>query len=261
MKAMDMVSAAKLHKARARLDGARPIFEELKSIIDDLKLCEEVRDNFYVAPREAKSTAYVIFTSDKGLCGSYNRSVSEAALAHMEGKNEQILVVGAKGVEFFKRREKNIIRRITDISEAQIYEGTGRMAERVHHMYLSGEADEVYVAYAKFETTLKYAPRVERILPLSGGDKTGTGYSGMKYEPDPNTFLNELVPLYLHMYFFATHSESLACEHAARMLSMESADKNATDIIEELTLMYNRRRQAAITQEINEIVSGANILR
>jgi F-type H+-transporting ATPase subunit gamma len=203
----------------------------------------------------------VVITSDKGLCGSYNKNVSEAALRHMSGKNEKILVVGAKGSEFFRRRDKNVIRRITDISEAQIYEGTGRMADRIHHMYLSGEIDEVYVAYTKFETTLKYVPRVEKVLPLTGGEGRAIRRGGMKYEPDANTFLNELIPLYLHMYFFAAHSESLACEHAARMVNMESADRNATEIIDDLTLMYNRRRQAAITQEINEIVSGANILR
>ncbi len=118
------------------------------------------------------------------------------------------------------------------------------------------------MAYTRFETTLKYAPCVEKILPISDdGEDSGIRYRGMKYEPDANTFINELIPLYLHMYFFAAHSESVACEHAARMVNMESADKNATEIIDDLTLMYNRKRQAVITQEINEIVSGANILK
>lgn len=260
MKAMDMVSAAKLQKARLRLEGARPIYHELKNTIDGLSNCESVRDNVFAAQREVKNTAYIVITSDKGLCGSYNVSVSKAALDHMNtGKNEKLLVIGAKGSEYFRRRNKNILRRITDVSEAQIYEGTGRMSEYITSLYLAGEIDEVFIAYTHFETTLSYVPRVERVLPISDGSPWGQAGSGTDYEPDANTFLNHIMPLYLHMCFFAASSESAACEHAARMINMEAASKNASEIIDDLNSIYNRKRQAAITQELNEIVSGANI--
>ncbi len=261
MKAMDMVSVTKLQKARLRLEGVRPLSHELQSLIEDLSNYEGISKNAFTEQRKVKNTAYIVITSDKGLCGGYNLNISKAALEHMnKGKNEQILVIGAKGSEYFKRRDKNILRRITDVSEAQIYEGSGRLSEFITSLYLKGEIDEVFIAYTHFESTLNYVPRVEKVLPISLGVEYGKTDSGKKYEPDGDTFLNHIMPLYLHTLFFALFSESLACEHAARMINMQSANKNATDIIDDLNRMYNRKRQAAITQELNEIVSGANIL-
>ncbi|NLV86103.1 MAG: ATP synthase F1 subunit gamma [Clostridiales bacterium] len=262
MKAMDMVSVTKLQKARLRLEGVRPLSHELQSLIDDLSNYESIGRNAFTEQREVKNSAYIVVTSDKGLCGGYNVNIAKAALEHMnQGKNEQILVIGAKGSEYFKRRDKNILRRITDVSEAQIYEGSGRLSEFITSLYLKGEIDEVFVAYTHFESTLNYVPRVEKVLPISRGAEYGKTDSAKKYEPDADTFLNHIMPLYLHTLFFALFSESLACEHAARMINMESASKNASEIIDDLNSMYNRKRQAAITQELNEIVSGANILK
>jgi F-type H+-transporting ATPase subunit gamma len=262
MKAMDMVSVTKLQKARLRLEGVRPLIHELQSLIDDLSNYESIGRNAFTEQREVKNTAYIVVTSDKGLCGGYNVNIAKAALEHMnQGKNEKIFVIGAKGSEYFKRRDKNILRRITDVSEAQIYEGSGRLSELITSLYLKGEIDEVFIAYTHFESTLNYIPRVEKVLPISRGAKYGKIISEKRYEPDMNTFLNHIMPLYLHTLFFALFSESLACEHAARMINMESASKNASEIIDDLNSMYNRKRQAAITQELNEIVSGANILK
>lgn len=262
VKAMDMVSAAKLQKARQRLDGIRPLYQEVRNVIDELKNHEEARDHVFVMQREVKSTAYVIITSDMGLCGSYNTKVSEEALAHMNaGKNEKILAIGAKGSEYFRRRSKNVVRRITDVSEAQIYQGTERMSRLLASLYVSGEIDEVFVAYTHFESTLSHVPRVEKVLPIYDELREAPKGSRMKYEPDVSSFLDHTVPLYLHMYFFAAASESVACEHAARMVNMESAGKNAKEIIDDLNRMYNNKRQAAITQELNEIISGASVLK
>lgn len=262
VKAMDMVSSTKLQKARARLEGARPIYNEIKNIIDDLKSNEEARNYFFEVSREVKSSAYIIMTSDKGLCGGYNTNVSEKALAHMnEGKNEKILIIGSKGSEYFKSHNKNIFRRITDISETQIYEDSCRMGKFIASLYDSGEVDEVFIAYTHFESTLNHIPVVEKLLPISDGSDETLKNSKMKYEPDIISFIDHVMPLYLHMYLFAASSESLACEHAARMFNMESASKNANEIIDDLNRMYNRKRQAAITQELTEIVGGANILK
>ena len=178
-----------------------------------------------------------------------------------EGKNEVILVVGAKGYEFFRRRGKNILHRIIDITETQMYYDTGLLSEHVQSLYVSGEIDEVFIAYTRFESTLSYLPVVEKVLPISDGEENMRFDSEMTYEPDVHSFLEQAIPLYLHACFFAAMSESVACEHAARMVNMDSASKNATDIIDDLNRMYNRKRQAAITQEINEIVGGANILK
>ncbi len=261
IRAMDMVAATKLHKARIRLEGARPLYNAMQQSIAGLSHCEEAAQHAFVARREVKNTAYLVITSNKGLCGGYNINVSEKALAHMEqGRNEKIIVAGTKGYEYFRRYHKNILYRITDIPEAQIYETAGRMGERICSLYLSGEVDEVYLAYTYFESTLSHLPRLERVLPVPIEAGGGPEANQMEYEPDVHTFIDHLVPLYLHTCFFAASAESVACEYAARMVNMDSAGKNATEVIDDLKRMYNRKRQAAITQELNEIVGGANIL-
>ncbi len=260
MNAMDMVAASKLQKARKRLESALPHFGEIKRIIDNLRNDKQVMDNIFAREREIKNTAYIIITSDRGLCGSYNINIAEKALEHMnKGKNEKILVIGSKGNEYFKRRGKNIMSRVTDMSEARMYEDTGLMSELVASLYASGDVDEVFVAYTHFESTLNYVPRVERLLPVSL--KPAEGQGEVKYEPNANLFLERAIPMYLHSYIYAANAESVACEHASRMINMDTAGKNAGDIIDELNRMYNRRRQAAITQELNEIIGGASILK
>ncbi|MGI6238967.1 MAG: ATP synthase F1 subunit gamma [Christensenellales bacterium] len=260
MKAMDMVAAAKLQKARVRLETTRPLYREVTRMIEHLQKSEEARENLFLKPREGKSTAYIVVTSDKGLCGGYNVNIAQAALKHMKGRRERIFVIGAKGGEYFRRREKNIARRITDLSEARLYECAAQLGEAIAPLFVSGEVGEVYIAYTHFETTLQHAPRVERLLPIPGEPQSARPDEIMRYEPSIDQFLARAIPLYLHVYLYAAIAESLACEYAARMLNMESAGKNAGDILDDLTLQFNRSRQAAITQELNEIVSGANIL-
>lgn len=264
LNAMNMVATTKLHKARLRLEGILPLDRDMRRVIDDLKRFDAIREHPLAAERPVKNTAYVLITSDKGLCGSYNINVCEAALAHMKGaqKRERILSVGAKGCQYFRRRDRQIRCRIADASEAQIYEGAGRLAEMCRSIFLSGEVDEVFIAYTQFETTLNHIPRVEKLLPLcDASDPRPDGERARKYEPDVVSFLEHMAPLYLHMRMFAALSQSMACEHAARMVNMESAGKNASEIIDDLKLIYNRGRQAAITQELNEIVGSANILQ
>ncbi|NLF35187.1 MAG: ATP synthase F1 subunit gamma [Clostridiales bacterium] len=261
IRAMDMVAGTKLHKARARLDGIRPLYHEMQERIAALSHCEEAASHLFAARRPIKHTAYVVITSNKGLCGGYNNNVSELALAHMEqAGGEKVIAVGAKGAEYFRRAHKNILYRITDIPEVQVYETAARLGELAASLYLSGEADEVYVAYTHFESTLSHQPRLERVLPLPVGTGGALRRAKMKYEPDVHTFIDHITPMYLHTCFFAASSEALACEYAARMVAMDSAGKNATEVLDDLRRMYNRKRQAAITQELSEIVGGANIL-
>lgn len=261
MKAMDMVSFTKLQKAKQRLEDARPLFEEIKRIIDEVKNRDELRDNKFIAKREIKNSLYIILTSDRGLCGSYNYNISQKALEHMsEGKNEQVLIVGHKGNEFFKSRDKNIMSQVMEQSEIRMYWDAKLISELVSSLYVDGDVDEVFIAYTEFETTLNYIPKIEKLLPLPLDGIDYDGRDEIKYEPNINGFLEYSIPMYLHAYLFAAMAESVTCEHASRMINMDSATKNATDIIDELGRTYNRKRQAAITQELNEIVSSADIL-
>lgn len=263
IRAMDMVASTKLQKARRQLEGVRPMYHELKRVVEEIGNREEVENHKFYNERKVKNSLYIVLTSDRGLSGSYNVNVLAHTLKHMnEGKNEKILVVGSKGNEYLQKRNKNIIRKITNIADARVYYGTENLAEWVSELYLSGEVEEVFIAYTRFENVLSYTPQVERLLPVA----TGVELEGLensdekKYEPNLATFIDHVMPLYLHMSLFRAFSEAHTSEHAARMVNMDAAGKNASDLIKDLTSMYNRKRQAAITQELSEIVGSANFL-
>jgi F-type H+-transporting ATPase subunit gamma len=261
IKAMDMIASTKLQKARAQLKGVRPIYHELKRIVEELGRLEEAQTNVFYKERKVKNSLYIILTSDRGFSGAHNANIMAKSLEHMnQGKNEKILVVGSKGYEYFKKKGKRIIRKIIDVTYAQMYYGTESIAKYLIDLYLSGEADEVFIVYTHFENVLSYVPYVEKLLPVGAEAEDMADSSDRKYEPDINTFIDHVIPLYLHMYLFRTFSESHTSEQAARMVNMDTAGKNASEMIEELTHIYNRKRQAAITQELSEIVGSVNIL-
>ena len=260
IRAMGMVAASKLQKDRPRLLSARLFLEEAKKIVEGLQRCEDAGENAFFTPRDVKNTAYVVITSDRGLCGSYNANLIEKALAHMnERKNEKVIAIGRKGYDVLKRHGKSVLYRYAEMLETAFYGDAERVAAFLLSQYASGEIDEAYVAYTRFETALTHVPCVERVLPLE--QKPAVQADGMKYEQSVHSFIDHAVPLYLSAFFYAALHESTACEQAARMVSTDSATKNAENIIQELTRVYNRRRQASITQEISEVVNSANMLK
>ena len=260
IRAMGMVAASKLQKDRARLLNARLFLEEAKKIAGDLQSCEEAMKNAFFKARSVKNTAYVVITSDRGLCGSYNANLMEKTLAHMDGcKKENVIAIGYKGYDYLKRHGKNILHRYVDVLETAFYEDAERIAGYLLSLYVSDEIDEVYVAYTRFESALTHIPSIDRILPLS--PKPSIQVGGMKYEQDIHSFIDHAVSLYLSAFLYTALNESIACEQAARMVSADSATKNAANIINKLTRVYNRRRQASITQEISEVVNSANMLK
>jgi F-type H+-transporting ATPase subunit gamma len=261
IKAMDLVASTKLQRVRAQLEGARPIYYELKRITEEVGSLQSAQSHVFFRDQEVKNTLYIIITSDRGLSGSYNANITAKALEHMnQGKNEMLFFIGAKGYEFFKKKNKNIIRTVVDVADAQVYYGAERVAHWVIDHYLSGKVQEVFLAYTRFKTVLNHEPLVERLLPLEKNTVSLPSGYGRKYEPDIHAFIDQLVPLYLHMNLFRAFSESHTSEQAARMVNMDAAGKNATEIIEDLTHLYNRKRQAMITQELSEIVGSTNIL-
>lgn len=261
IKAMDMVASAKLIKARAQLEGVRPIYNNLKRIVEELANNPDAKENIFFKKREVKSTLYIVITSDRGLSGSYNANILKKALRHMnQGKNEKIYVVGAKGQEFFREHGKNIIRTVTDVADAQVYYGSEKLANRLIDYYLSGEIEEVFVAYTHFESVLSYIPVVEKILPVEAQELKGNDLDERRYEPNAEVFIEHTVPLFVHMNLFRAFSESHTSEQAARMVNMDAAGKNAEEILEDLKRLYNRKRQTTITQEISEIVGSTGIL-
>jgi len=267
MKAMNLVAASKLQKAKGRLDDIRPMYNDIKKVMENIRAgAVDETDIPFAEEREVKSILYLILTSDRGLCGSFNATVSKEGLAYVDAnkdKNAKIIAVGSKGWDYFRRRGKDVIHRCEGASEATSFADAEALGYRIADMYSSGEVDEVYIIYTHFESVLTHIPYIEKLLPLkmSASESVDSGSVMMSYDPDIKTFIKNAVPMYLNITIFGAMMESAVCEQASRMTSMDSATRNASDIIDDLTLEYNRKRQGMITQEITEIVSGANALQ
>jgi F-type H+-transporting ATPase subunit gamma len=259
IKAMDMVASTKLVKIRSQLEGVRPIYHELKRVVEEVGSLEGSKDHTFYNEREVKNSLYMVITSDRGLAGSYNANITAKALEHMnQDKNVKVITVGAKGYEFFKKKGKNIVQSVVDLVDSQVYYGSESLAKWLINYYIQGEADEMFIAYTHFINVLNYVPVVDILLPIKV--KETSFDDDRKYEPDLHSFIDHMIPLYLHMNLFRAFSESHTSEQAARMVNMDAAGKNASEIIEELTHLYNRKRQTAITEELNEIFGSVNIL-
>jgi len=288
--AMNLVSTSKLQRARARKDMlARPlrsafdlINNTLSGINPDLLSVHQ-----FVAPRENPKTAYVIMTSNRGLCGSYNSNVCKALMNHQKQFNIDkplIICAGTRGRDFFSKREYDVYN-MPDHLETASWREAEHIAHTLFHMFVDGVIDEVYVVYTKFITILNLEPTVKKILPIDANfirrslnqlvedehyEDLGffnkpspippKHFIEVLYEPSLDAVFEEMIPWYMISFIYAAMTASSLCEQAARMTSMDSASKNAEDIIDDLTLMFNRQRQSSITQEITEIVSGANAL-
>jgi len=256
MKAMSMVAASKLQKDKARLLAARPFLEEMEAMAARLRTSEEAMENPFFKPRKVTRSVYFVITSDRGLCGGYNANLLAHAMEHMAGKNAGVVVAGQKGYEYFSRQGTDILHRYDDVLETSFFEDAYRIGGDLARRYAEGGTDEVYVVYTKFESALTHTPRVERLLPIVGPAEIAGREDPMRYEPCVREYLERAVPVYLGASIYAALLESSACEQAIRMVSMDTAVNNASEIMEKLTRIYNRKRQAAITQELGELVAS-----
>jgi F-type H+-transporting ATPase subunit gamma len=261
---MNLVAASKLQKTRTRMDSIRPMYDNIQSIMDSIKSRGGISGAPYTEQREVKNVVYVVFTSDRGLCGGYNINMGKEVMSCIEsnkGAREKIICVGSKGVDYLRRRDKNITHRFIGASETSVYKDAEEIGKSVVSMYDAGDADEVYLIYTKFESILSHIPQSLKLLPITPDPEAEDNSESMAYEPEISTFISYAVPMYLNMVIYGAMMESSICEWASRMTSMDAASRNAAEIIDDLTLEYNRMRQGMITQEITEIVSGANALQ
>jgi F-type H+-transporting ATPase subunit gamma len=265
MKAMNLVAASKVQRNRARLEAVRPLFKEARLFLEQGVVQDEAAENIYCVEREVNASAYVVVTGERGLCGSYNANVLKMAYEHMEDKNMKIISVGARCKEYFVRRRKPIFEENPGVLENVSFRTAEKIAATLNNMFISDNKDEaveeVWLAYTRFETLLSHEPCMVRLLPFGSVGVPMEGYGKYKiYEPNVNLFLKKSVPAYLAMFLYGAMIESALCEQASRMTSMDAATRNAGEIIDDLTLQFNRQRQGAITQEISEIVGGANAI-
>lgn len=266
-KAMNLVATAKLQKAKQSVLEARPYFEQIHKTISSILASSEGINHPYLIKREGKKVLYVLISSNRGLAGGYNSNVVKLVLKHMKSNENQssaVIPVGRKAADAMKKEKIELLESLNSLIENPNYHEAKKLSEQVIDLYNSGRADEVYVAYTAFHSTLSQEAKIMKLLPLNPEEfkveEKSSSQALMNYEPSEEEILNYIVPKYVKSLLFGTLKESAASEHGARMTAMDSATNNATEMIEKLTLLYNRARQASITQEITEIVSGADAL-
>jgi len=260
-KAMELVASSKLRRAKLRVEQSRPYFTVLNEALVDIASSNTEFMSPYTKKREIRRSCYIVIAGDRGLAGGYNSNVFKLVDAAIEGKDAVILPMGKKSVEHYQRMGRALVTEsfavAADISVSDCFEAARMVAEK----YVAGEFDEIYVAYTNFVSMLSQTPAALRVLPFNchpaeKGEKTGPR-DMILYEPNSEEVFDAIIPEYIAGVIYGAMCESVASELGARRTAMDAATKNAGDMIENLNLYYNRARQAAITQEITEIVAGA----
>ncbi len=263
--AMKLVSAAKLRRAKNVFDESNKYFRAITSTIEDIFRTAEELPSLYVSPENAKDKkAYIFITGNKGLCGAYNSNVikeMEARLAADEGEN-LIFAIGSKGRDYFARRGYEIRRECTIPSETIRMKDMAPIVDEIFDLYDAGEINSVQLVYTAFKNNLEQEVKTVQILPIeaAAASEEDEYKPDVEYEPSPLEVFNYLIPKYVSVQVYSAVVESATCEHAARRMAMENATDNARDMLGRLSLFYNRARQAAITNEIIEVVSGSEAL-
>jgi len=261
--AMRLVSAAKLSRAKAVFEKTQSYLHYVTDSIDELfNNVEEIPDHYLLGSREIKRTCYVVVTSNKGLAGSFNTGIIKAAENRMKDDTEPPLLVcvGSKGRDHFAFREYDIFSEYSSPPESVSFVSTREISKPVVALFDEGKIDEVVIVYTAFLSMMEQRIRTQRLLPfeVKKDPEVLRTEKHIEYEPGAEEVFNYLIPKYVEIMIYQAIVESATCEHAARRLAMENATDNARDMLSDLSLHYNRARQAAITREITEIVSGAD---
>jgi F-type H+-transporting ATPase subunit gamma len=261
-RAMKLVAAARLTKAKNRTEEARPYSEKMREFIGSIGAAGDLPENPLLKRRPVKKTCLVLMTAERGLCGSFNSALIRKAADFLKTveRDKCIVGVGRKGASFFAKRGFEVAHRITIPTTGPRLSDAVELTDFVRDLFVSEGADAVYVLYSKFYSPIRQEPTVVQVLPIE--PPTGSASSKTyEYEPEPEQLLNLLLPKYLLTVMLQALLESAASEHGARMTAMTSATDNAGKMIDTLTLNANRARQAGITKEILEIVAGAEALK
>ncbi len=258
-KAMEMVAASKLRHAQARILNSRPYFEILYATINDIVDANHDFSSPYLTRRPVRKTIYIVIAGDRGLAGGYNNNILKLVYSQIQSQDVMVLPIGKKAVDFFRARQVPILTdsyaEAADVSIGDCFS----IAKLLSKTFLSGEFDEVHVAFTNFASVLTQTPATLRLLPLLRHEtgRGGSASTDIVYEPDAAAVFDAIVPEYLGGIIYGTLCESRASEQAARRTAMDSATQNAEDMIADLSLKYNQARQAAITSEIIDIVAGS----
>jgi F-type H+-transporting ATPase subunit gamma len=268
-KAMEMISVSKMRKAQERMRAARPYSTKIRDIATHLGQANPEYVHAFMKTNEGKSVGMIVVSTDKGLCGGLNTNLLRQVTGKLRetqaaGQTTQAVAIGSKGLGFLNRVGAKVVSHVTHLGDKPHLDKLIGPVKVLLDAYVKGEVNSVHICYNKFVSTMKQDPVVEQLLPLSAAKmqaetKAGGGSHAWDYlyEPDAQTVIDDLLVRYVEALVFQALAENMASEHAARMVAMKAATDNAGSVIGELKLVYNKTRQAAITKELSEIVSGA----
>ena len=264
-KAMEMVSVSKMRKAQDRMRAARPYSDKIRTIAANLSKANPEYVHTFMKPNDGKVAGFIVVTTDKGLCGGLNTNVLRAVTVKLrelqgQGVTTEAVAIGNKGLGFLNRIGAKVVSHVTQLGDRPHLDKLIGPVKVLLDAYAEGRINAVYLSYTKFINTVKQEPVVEQLLPLKADAlKADAGQHSWDYiyEPDAQSVIDELLVRYVESLIYQAVAENMASEHSARMVAMKAATDNAGNVIGELKLVYNKTRQAAITKELSEIVSGA----
>ncbi len=263
-KAMKLVSTVKLQKAKSRAEETNPYFNYMYKTVSSMLARSGGINHPYLMGSDSKKKAVILITSNRGLAGGYNSNMVKLVTGSDLPKEDTLIYsIGHKGTEALERRGYQIMKDESEVIEAPTYADASAICKEVLDAYTSGEIGEIYLAYTHFKNTVVHEPKMIRLLPVDLGEvETDQSESNilMNYEPNEEEALDMIIPKYVTSLCYGALVESVASENGARMQAMDSATSNAEDMISDLTLKYNRARQGSITQELTEIIAGANAI-
>jgi F-type H+-transporting ATPase subunit gamma len=267
--AMEMVAASKMKKVQVRMQASRPYSSKIKLVVQHLVRGKLEYKHKYLLDRKVNNVGFIVVSTDRGLCGGLNANIFKSVLSSIRSFNEKsikvnVCVIGKKAQAFFNNVEGDIVGSVTNIGDAPSPQDLIGVIKVMLDKYDKNLLDKVYVVYNEFVNTMTQKPIIEQLLPVSSVSSiknveqhNTTKYWDYIYEPDAEQLLEKLLTRYVESLVYQAVVENIACEQAARMVAMKSATDNASDFIDSLKLQYNKARQAAITQELSEIVAGA----
>ena len=262
-KAMEMVAASKMRRTQETMKKALPYADKIRGVIGHIFKANPDYKHPFLVKREAKSAGYIVVSSDKGLCGGLNVNMFRPFIAHLKQQQDNniktnLCLVGAKGVQFFRSVDVNVIAATTNLGEEPLVEDLVGAIKIMLDEYTEGKIDQLFIVHNNFVNTMSQKPEIKTLLPIDPSDKDDLQeHWDYIYEPDSRDLLDYILMRYIESQVYRAVVENVACEMAAKMVAMKSATDNAGKLIDELELDYNKARQAAITQEISEIVGGA----
>jgi F-type H+-transporting ATPase subunit gamma len=263
-KAMKLVSTVKLQKARAKAEQSKPYFDKMYATVTSILQKSGNIEHPYLTANGSEKKAVIMVSSNRGLAGGYNNNVAKTLTeSNLNKDNIEVYAVGHKAMEILERKGYHVIKDHSDMIEEPEYADALKIGKEVLDRYAAGEIGEIYLAYTSFKNTVVHVPKLIKLLPVEFDDaavKEEDTKTPMNYEPEAEEALDMIIPKYICSLIYGAFVESHASENGARMQAMDSATSNAEDMISALSLAYNRARQGAITQELTEIISGAEAL-